>query len=271
MPPSDRPHQVQPLRLRAVVGVLAAVAMLVAGCSPSGDADPTPRALTARPVEPSPPFPAASTPGSPTPSPSRSPSPDPSPEQTDREPTATDRARFVATYRPETARDLEHVAIDVDGDGVSELVFAYVSSTDGHAHVDVAWWLGNRYEVRFRGDGGPAERVERLRIVDVNGDGMIEVTVTHGSGSSGQSISLWRARPPGSFTLEPLVGREGCAAGRNTYGVVGARMEDQDGDGREEIYATCDDSPLPVAVWSTDVYVWRDGAYRFERTEGPGG
>lgn len=257
MPPRPRP--------RHAVLLVAAVGMVVAACS-GAPANPTPQALTARPVGPSP----GTTPTAPTPSPAETaePSPSPSPSPTEREPTATDQARFVAAYAPEGARDLEHVAVDLDADGRPELLFAYVGGEA--AHVDVAWWLGTAYEIMFRGEGGPAERIDELRVGDLNGDGTTELAVTQSVGSSGQSLSLWRARPPESYTLEPLVARGGCADGLNTYGVVGARMEDGDRDGSEEIYATCDDSPLPVAAWSTDVYEWRDGAYRFERSEHPG-
>ncbi len=54
----------------------------------------------------------------------------------------------------------------------------------------------------------------------------------------------------------------GCHDGSHTYGTVGATLEDRDADGAQEIYATCDDSPLPVSDWSTDRYVWSGGAYR---------
>lgn len=253
--------------------VLLAVLAALAACDGGGTtAQPAPT-LTATPLEPSPAITTSPTPGA-TVSPTATPTPTPSP--TEREPTDTDRGRFVASYQPEGASDLEHIAVDLDGDGRQEVLFAYVRNTggasgaDGVSHVDVAWWEGTSYAIGFRDDGGPADRVDRLRVADVNADEVIEVVVHQSVGSSGGSLSLWQAESPGRHRLRPLVAHGGCADGLHTYGVIGASLEDRDGDGRAEIYATCDDSPAPVAAWSTDVYVWTDGAYRLDRTQLPG-
>lgn len=195
--------------------------------------------------------------------------PSPTPTETEttegpREPTDTDRARFVSSYAPEGAVGIQHVAEDVDGDDRRELVFAY--SHDGQiAHIDIAWWTGTAYEVMFAADGGEGTSIDRLRVSDVNADGMIEV-VTFQSGSGGEaSASLWRVL--GEGRVEPLVADGGCHDGSHTYGAVGARLIDRDGDGADEIEATCDDSPLPQSAWSSDTYVWRDNAYRHAPNE----
>ncbi len=64
-----------------------------------------------------------------------------------------------------------------------------------------------------------------------------------------------------------MIADGGCADGGNAYGVLGATIADRDGDGRAEIYATCDDSPLPASAWSTDVYVWDGSTYAYDSTE----
>lgn len=213
-------------------------------------------------IQASPLTPASPSPG-PSPSPTEtsteaSPSPTPTGTASPRPATDTDRARFVQSYRPEGASDLEHAAVDLDADGTDELVFAYVGPGDT-ARVDVAWWDGSQYQVEERTEGGPATTIDRLRVSDVNADGVTEV-VTFQSSGSGASLSLWQVTE--GRGLRGLRARGGCADGLHTYGVVGAELEDRDGDGAAEIRATCDGSPLPVAAWPTHTYVWADGAYR---------
>lgn len=250
-------------RLRTTVLPLLA-ALALSACS--GDApDDEPADLRASPLTDAPT--AAATPSptpEATPSPSSSPDPSPSPSPSPRDPTDTDRARFVDQYRPEGASDLEHVAVDLEDDGTDELVFTYVAG-NGIARVDVAWWDGTAYGIGYRAEGGPAQRIDRVRIADVNDDGVTEIATFQSQGS-GRSMSLWQVS--GEQALTGLRARGGCYDGLHTYGRVGVELEDRDGDGRDEIYATCDDSPLPVAAWHTEVYVWEDGAYRAqERTE----
>lgn len=245
--------------------LLAAALVAAVALTACGDDDPGIEqgidALEASPLESETPTTEPTenpSPFSPTPSPSEEPTPDASP----REATDTDRARFVAEYRPDGASDLEHVAIDLTGDAVEELVFAYVSNATT-ARVDVAYWNGASYDVGYRAEGGPAARIDRLRVADVNGDGRTEVA-TFQSNGGGSSLTLWQV--VGEQALTGLRAQGGCADGLNTYGVVGAELEDRDGDGAAEVYASCDDSPLPVAAWSTHAYVWEDGAYRYDDT-----
>lgn len=252
---------------RRLVGLALALALAGGACS---SASPEPSAtgprdqLTGSPV----PQPAADGDTSPAPGPTSSTSPSPSPTPTESPsptgPTDTDRARFVADYDPAGARDLEHVAVDLDGDDERELVFSYVRGEANVSRVDVAWWQGSEYAVRWSGDGGRAERLDETRIGDVNQDGHVEVALFQVVGSAGESLSLWRSAGPGTQALEALVARGGCHDGSHTYGAAGAELRDTDGDGVAEIAATCDDSPLPPAAWSTDIYVWRDGAYHFD-------
>lgn len=239
--------------------LLALVATaLLAGCGGDGR---TVVAVTARPIDGSEPSPEPSETPTETPSPSESPSEDPSPtEEPSRPPTDTDRARFVSTYEPEGAEDIEHVSTDLDGDGENEVVVAYVRSAGGVSHVDIAWWDGTDYVVEFRADGGAARRIDRVRIADVNRDGQVEiVTFQSGEGSSA-SATLWQVQGRAAVVGLPAAG--GCHDGSITYGAVGVSFEDRDADGVDELYATCDDSPLPLADWTTDRYVWDAGAYR---------
>lgn len=243
------------MRHPRMVLVLALAASLALGACSDDDGD-QPDEIAASPLTESPGSPTLEDTASPTPSATPSPLPSASPEA--REATDTDRARFVDAYRPEGATDLEHVAVDLDADGTEELVFTYVSANDT-TRVDVAWWDGTAYAIEYRAEGGPAQRVDRVRIADVNGDGVTEVATFQSQGS-GESMTLWQVS--GERSLAALRARGGCYDGQNTYGRVGVELDDRDGDGRDEIRATCDDSPLPVAAWHTEVYVWEDGAYR---------
>ncbi len=244
--------------MRRVAGAALAIALLAA-CGGDGR---TVVAVTARPIdgdlpsEPSPaPAPSETATDQPTPSEEPTPSEDPS-----RPPTDTDRARFVSAYEPEGAEDIEHVSTDLDGDGENEVVVSYVRTAGGVSHVDVAWWDGTGYVVEFRADGGSARRVDRVRIADVNRDGRIEIVTFQSGDGSSASATLWQVQGRAAIAGLPAAG--GCHDGSITYGAVGVSFEDRDADGVDELYATCDDSPLPLADWTTDRYVWDAGAYR---------
>lgn len=246
------------MRRHLLISVLVA-AVLVTACGeeaavPELTAEPVVPPTAPAPTEPSP----TETDGSPSPT-EESPTPT---ESESRPPTDTDRARFVADFQPDGAEDLEHVAQDLDGDDEVEIVFAYVRSAEQVARVEVAWWDGTQYEVLASSDGGPASRIDRLRVRDVNGDGVTEIVTYQSAARSAASVTLWAVGGRGALT--GLVADGGCNDGRFTYGIIGASLEDRDADGAEEIYASCDGSPLPESAWTTDRYVWRDGAYRFE-------
>ncbi|MFT5224198.1 MAG: hypothetical protein ACI867_002530, partial [Glaciecola sp.] len=117
------------------------------------------------------------------------------------------------------------------------------------------------YEIVAGADGGVADRVDRLRIGDLNLDGVVEVALFQDRGSAGRSVSMWAVN---DGRLVSMVARGGCWDGESTYGVIGASLEDQDRDGQFEIHATCDDSPLPASAWSTNVYSWSGGAWRYD-------
>lgn len=253
-------------QLRRTVAAVGVVLLLAAACSDDGDpqASPGPRGtLTASPID----DPSAG-PDLPSPGPTASATPSPTASPTERVPTDTDRARFVRNHAPEGASDLEHVAADVDGDDVDELVFVYVRSGARVSHVEVAWWNAEdeAYAIEWSDDGGPAERIDRLRVTDVNADGRTELVVDQSVGSSGASMTLWRA---GDRRFEPLAAVGGCHDGSNTYGVVGAELRNEDGDPALEIVASCDDSPLPPAAWNSDVYDWGGSSYTYSGTRLP--
>lgn len=249
---------------RAPVAVALLVA-LVAACDGGGEPSAAPTgSLTAFPVVPT------VSPVEPGPSPTISPGPtaSPSPEGP-REPTDADRARFVADYRPSGASDLRNLAVDLDGDDQRELVFAYVVDAENRSQVDVADWTGTEYRITEQAPGGPADELADLEIRDINADGTIEVAVFQTSGASGNSATLWASS--GDGTIAPLTAHGDCFDGRNTYGDTGVFIEDRDGDGAGEIYATCQDPDLPAPLWPQVVYVWEDGAYRCDHRERPDG
>lgn len=232
-----------------------ALAATLAGCASGTDVVQ----IEAQPSSTAPTDAPSPTP-TPTPTPSPTPTTEPSPtEEGPRPPTSTDRARFVSEFEPADAGGLEHVATDLDGDGVEEIVFTYVRA-DQVSHLEVAWWNGTAYEIGFAADGGAGSRIDRVRTSDVNADGHTEIVIFQSGDASNASLSIWRVTGPGQVTGLAAMG--GCHDGSITYGVIGASLEDQDADGADEIYATCDDSPLPVSEWSTDRYQWEAGAYR---------
>lgn len=238
---------------------LAAAGVLCACGGDDGDVTAVPR-LTAEPVpvsvdaSPTPTPTAAITPtGTPAPTGTATPT-----EVASRPPGDADRGAFIATFRPDGASDLDVLASDVDRDGESEVVATYLR--DGLLRLDVAWWNGGAYDVGTMLDGGVARDVTDVQVRDVNADGLVEIVVAHRGEGDMSALTIWQVRGRGD--VAGLIAIGGCHSGRSTYGAIGATLEDRNGDGIAEVYATCDDAPLPRADWSTDRYVWGDGAYR---------
>lgn len=227
----------------------AAIGLVLAGLLTSCGMGAEVVEIEARPSEPTTTPAPSPTPSTPSPTPSAT-TPSPT-EQAPRPPTATDRARFVEDFEPVDASDVEHVATDLDGDGVDELVFTYVRG-GRVSHLEVAWWDGTAYAITFTADGGPGSSVDRVRTSDVNADGRVEIVVFQSGDADQSSLSLWQVVGPGQVEGLPAVG--GCHDGSITYGAAGAELDDRDADGADEIYATCDDR-------STDRYQWEAGAY----------
>lgn len=242
---------------------IAAVALLAVACSRAGEPlRAGPATLTAWPLEAPPP-----------PPPTVSPSPaSPSPSPTDlspRGPTDTDRARFVAAYRPGGTSQHRSVASDIDGDGQKEIVFAFIVDGERRSQVEVADWTGTRYAITAAEPGGPADDLSDFRVAELNGEGGPEIAVFQTVGASGSSVSLWTGASGGS--LVPLKAIGDCFNGSNTYGDTGAEIDDRDGDGRAEVRAVCADRDLPAPLWPTVVYVWRDHLYYCDHRESPDG
>lgn len=257
----DRRGTSAPGRVRSVTrapvalsGVaLAAVALVVlAACGGRGE-----QVLTATPL-PTVPADLRAAPASPTPTPTPTPTPSPTPTPTPTpgpsEPTDTDQARFVAGYRPEGARDLEHVSVDLGDDGVAELVFVDARRSTERARLAVAHWTGRRYEIVFQDDGGRATRIDGIRVDDVNADGRTEIATFQGTADT-RSLSLWQARS--GRDVRRLHARRGCADGSHTYGEGGASFESRDPAPGDEIVVDCGSGSDD----DRQVYVWEDGAY----------
>src|SRR5690606_14008148 len=115
-------------------------------------------------------------------------SPTPSPTPADREPTDADRARFASTHHPAGATGIRHVAVDVDGDGRDELVFAML--LDGRVRVEVAWWQGTTHGVEAAVTGAAASRLRGLATRDINGDGLVELVVGHATNQTA-GLDVW--------------------------------------------------------------------------------
>lgn len=249
--------------------VLLLVVLVGFGLLRSGDDEPAEvPSLVASPVTATP----TVEPTTPTPSPSpttSSPTPEPSPTGA-RTPNDADAAAFAEQYRNEQLGGrADSVIVDVDGNGDDEIVFASLAS--GSVRVDVAVWQGTRYEAVFFDQGGAGDRLDDLVVTDFTGDGLREIVTRQSAGSDGASLSIWGLPPidegdapipdPADYGRQVAVG--GCWDGSHTFGIRGAEIR------MGEITATCDGSPLPTAAWPSDVYVWRDGAWQHDRTEGP--
>lgn len=255
---------------RAPIALTSAVAVVAVACSGGVEpATPTP-VVVAEPVT----FEAAGLepPATPqaqvSPNPELSPVPEPSPSPGSGEsgdqsaagsqlgPTSADAAAFVASSPSDDLRGREHVVVDLDGDTWNEVVTTGVR--DGVAVVCVAWWTSAGYELLAADEAGRGRDVTDLRASDINRDGTMELLVkVEGDGRA--SLSLWAV--PGRGRLVPLAAQGGCHDGSHVYGVTGAWLEARS-DGPPAIVATCDDSPLPVADWSEQRWLWEDGAYR---------
>lgn len=247
-----------------LAGVLAGVlvffviviGLLWFGGDPAEDVEPP---LAATPMVPTiPPATTAPTPEpTPSPTPEASPTPTPTPVATDREPTDADAAAFASAFEPPGGQDVESVTVDITGDGRAEIVV--VSVAQEVVRLDVATWNGTAYEVTFSDAGGPAGTIERFTVRDLAGDGIRDIATVQVT-EEFETLSIW------GWDGSEVVRREaegGCWEGSHVYGIVGVELREG------EIAATCDDSPLPAAEWSTDVYVWDDGAWRYDRTDAP--
>jgi hypothetical protein len=268
--------------LLATLGVLLVALLGILGVVLLSDEEPEPVAepsLTATPLSPPPSptdaaatasasaAPSASATATPTDTATAPASETAEPEPTDRAPTDADAAAFATAYNAdELGGSAESVAVDVQGDGVDEVVFASIAA--GATRLDVAAWNGRQYEVVYRDQGGAAERVEDLSVADFTSDGVLEIVTQQASGDEGASLSVWGWNGS-AYVRHTGVG--GCWDGSNTYGIVGATIREG------EIVATCDGSPLPVSAWPSDVYVWEpqppagtpQGDWTYDRTVEP--
>jgi len=117
---------------------------------------------------------------------------------------------------------------------------------------------GEGYEVVYNDEAANADRLDSLVARDLNGELGAEIVLVHSLGEFGNSLTVWGAR---GDSYRPQPARGGCWDGSNTYGITGAVIEDG------SITATCDGSLLPRAAWPSDVYVWVDGRWTYQRTQ----
>lgn len=198
------------------------------------------------------------------PSTEAAPAPSADVEQAPREATSADAAAYLRDVQPEDVHDLDGVAVDLDGDGTHEVVLSGVR--EGRGWLALAAWEGHAYRIVAEGRGGPGDRVEQVSVADVNGDRMREA-VLEVSGDGAGSLALWRVPP--RIALVPLRADGGCHDGSHVYGAVGAHLVPGPSGGVLDVVATCDDTPLPRADWSTQRWAW-DGVAYVHVPEGPG-
>jgi hypothetical protein len=173
-------------------------------------------------------------------------------------PTHAEVAAFVRVAVDQAGEGADHVVADVDGDDVPEVVV--VAPSHERVRGAVWWWVrGSGYAMQAPVDAGPGTEVVRIGAGDLTLDGLGDLLVRVGGGAR-DSLALWSVDGPGE--VSPLTAVGGCFDGSHVYGSTSAKLQSRPG-GPAAILATCDDSPLEVADWSTAVYEFRDGAYRF--------
>ena len=132
-------------------------------------------------------------------------------------------ADFVATYAVDGASQTEAVVADLDGADPDEVIVASV--VGGRVRVDVAAWQVTAYEVVFSGDGGSADELADISVRDVNATPQTrEIVTTQTVGTAGQSLSVW-GWDGSAFVPHRAV--DGCWDGSNTYGIVGAALQNE--------------------------------------------
>lgn len=250
-------------RRRAALGLVLVVAL--GGCGDDGAADEDVPVVTAEGVpggsEELAPTDAAT--ASPSPDGAAAPGLDPSPAPTSSiGPSSAAAASFVRGPVLDDLAGVEHVVVDLDGDTWAEVVATGVR--DGVGVLRVAWWTVDGYEVLAEDAAGPGRSVTDLRAADLTGDGRTELLVEV-EGEGLHSLALWSVLRRG--VIQPLAAEGGCHDGEHVYGVTSARLEDS-GQGPTTIVADCDDSPLPVADWSEQRWVWDGDAYRVDTAPG---
>ena len=179
-------------------------------------------------------------------------------------PTSAAAAAFVASEALQDLIGVEHVVVDLDADTWPEVVATGIRDRTGVLRV--AWWTADGYEVLAEDQAGPGREVADLRAADVNDDGRTEVLVGVDGDGLG-SVAVWAV--PRRGVVQRLVAEGGCHDGRHVYGVTRAQLEER-AEGPPAIVADCDESPLPVADWGEQRWVWSDGAYRLEEPDTPG-
>lgn len=189
-----------------------------------------------------------------------SPSPEPS-EDPEAGPAPAAIAAFVERETDVGGKRAQHVVTDLDGDEIVEVVVARVDGDE--VTVSVWWWTpADGFGSPAVGEAGRGRAVTEVRAIDLTRDDVRELLVRIGGGAR-DSLAAWSVA---ERELTPLTATGGCFDGTHVYGATGVTLQAR-AEGPPAIVATCDDSPLPVADWSSAVYELRDGAYRFVEDE----
>jgi hypothetical protein len=162
---------------------------------------------------------------------------------------------LVVSDRP---LDVHTVRADLDGDSVPERVWAALVRNVVHVRVQRDDADGRWADVASA-VGAVADDLISLEVEDLTGDRRPEIHTRQWVGVNGESVSLW------SFAndrLLPMTAHGGCWNGKNTFGLVGARVD------FGLVRAICEDDPLPPYLWSTAVYRWVDGRWTYQRRVG---
>jgi hypothetical protein len=161
---------------------------------------------------------------------------------------------------------LSQIAEDLDADG--RLEYAIVAGF-GRAPQQLGFdWLqlfvikpdrGPDYAVAFQSEPLAGDRAEALSLLDINGDGRLEVLSVQAMGASGETLYVLAWRDEAFAFLPPQGGR---FDGLDRFGDNGVRIQDIDGDGVLEILAH-----YGPAASRFDIYCWNGSSYVCSETQ----
>jgi len=169
---------------------------------------------------------------------------------------------------PESAEPIDHVSVDLNGDGAREeiVLTGWGGGADRLGYDFLQMFViaseGGEYGIAWQSDQLPTERAEFLQVQDLTGDGLPEVLSVQAVGASGERLYVLSWQDAYGW-LSPQGGR---FDGQDGFGENSVRVEDRDGDGLPEILAS-----YGPAAQSTDVYAWDGQSFVYRETVGGSG
>ena len=173
----------------------------------------------------------------------------------------------LSTLLPDGLEPFRQASGDVNSDGVPDVVVltGYPWEALGYEYLElfVLEAGAEGYKVRWSSGKLPTNGGELLQVQDINADGRLEILSRQVMGASGCTLYVFAWLGHEYAILRP---RGGTFGGQDSFGRVGARLADFDGDGVWEIHASY---KLDDASLMTDVYKWDGQHYVYIATQRP--